>query len=361
MQIPWAKPSIMADDVNSVARALRESCLTMGSYVRRFEEGFARYVGVAHAIAVSNGTVALELALRALKIGKGDEVIVPALNYIAAANVVRHQGARPCFVDVAPDDLNLDPQEVRNRITPRTRAIILTDYAGSPCDYDALCQIAQEHGLHVIVDGAQSLGALYKGRTSFCFGDIATTSFHAAKVLTTGEGGMIFTPDPELAERLRILRNQGESPERKYVHPLLGTNARMTDFQAALGLAQLTRLQDLLTKRRWVAKQYTERMRLIPSLKIPLEKPDRHHAWFTYVIRIDQRDRVMEYLKQHGIETRILYPLPVYEQPIYRDMEHQECPVAKEASRTTLALPIFYDMQEEQIDLVCKRLTEAVA
>jgi len=332
-------------------------------------------VGARHAIAVSNGTVALDLALKAVGVGPGDEVIVPAMTYVATLNAVLYQGAEPAFADIELDTFNLDPADVERRITARTRGIVGIDYGGNPADHAALRAVARRHGLVLVQDAAQSLGGAYRGIPLGGQGDIGTTSFHAAKVLTTVEGGAIFTDDDALARRLRIVRNQGEDSERKYVHVELGYNARLTDLQAAIGLAQLRKREKILSRRAELARAYAEGLRDLDGVRLPRTRrgcfPDCprpagccRSSWFFYPILVPERDRVAEALREEEIETRICYPMPVYEQPFYRARDRRagghDCPNAVAVTGRVINLPMFHQLTAAQIDYVCGALRRAV-
>jgi len=246
-KIPFAVPNIGEEEESEVAETVRSTWLTMGPRVKGFEDQVASYVGAKHAIAVSSGTAELDVALKVLGIRPGDEVILPAFTYIATANAVLYQHAVPVFADIDRHTFNIDPEDVAGRITPRTRCIISIDYGGQSADYDALKKIADKEGIYLLQDGAHSIGAEYKGKRLCNFGAINTISFHAAKVVTSVEGGMVVTDDDNFARAARIIRNQGEDPKHKYHHVLLGHNYRMTDLHAAVGLKQFARLSDLIS------------------------------------------------------------------------------------------------------------------
>ncbi|TAJ10905.1 MAG: aminotransferase class I/II-fold pyridoxal phosphate-dependent enzyme [Nitrospirae bacterium] len=361
-KIPWAIPYIGEEEQNEVADTVRSAWVTMGPKVARLEREMAAYVGVKYAVAVSSGTAALDVALKVLHIGPGDEVIVPALTYIATANAVLYQHATPVLADVDPTTFNLDPEDVRRRITPRTKCIMPIDYGGQSADYDALGRIAREHGLALVEDGAQSLGGEYKGRRLCSFGVMSTVSFHAAKVITSVEGGMVLTDDEKLADLARVLRNQGEDPVNKYHHAVLGHNYRMTDLHAAVGLAQFRRLNEVLRRRAEIADFYTKRLTgLEGKLTLPAVAPERRHAWFFYPVLLHNRDEVVGYLKEKGIDTRIAWPLPIHKQPLYRSFfEGARFPVAERLADSVLNLPLYYEMSEEEAQYVVMHLKDAV-
>jgi len=362
MRIPWAKPYIDKEELDEVVDSIKSTWITMGPKVKRFESEMSDYIGVKHGIAVNSGTAALDVALKVLGVQPGDEVIIPAMTYIATANAALYQNARPVLADIDPDTFNIDPQDVSRKITKKTKCIIPIDYGGQGADYNALTQIAKEHNIYLLVDGAPSLGGEYKGKKLCSFGDIATTSFHAAKIMTTVEGGMIFTNDDKLDRQSRIIRNQGEDPQAKYYHTLLGHNYRMTDLHAAIGLAQFRRLDSILRKRADLAAYYSENLQQCADvIKLPYVATYNRHAWFLYTILVDNCDAVCEYCKNKGIELRRSWPLPIHKQPIYRDIiGNTSYPVAEDISQRILNLPMYYTMTQEEQDYVIKHLRDAV-
>lgn len=362
-KIPWAIPYIGEEEENEVTDTIRSSWVTMGPKVQRLEREVAAYVGVKHAVAVSSGTAALDVALKMLNIGPGDEVIVPALTYIATANAVLYQHATPVLADVEPRTFNIDPQEVRRRITARTKCILPIDYGGQAADYDALMKIAEEYGLPIVQDGAESLGGEYKGKKLCSFGVVSTVSFHAAKVITSVEGGMVLTDDDDLAKRARIIRNQGEDPVNKYHHALLGHNYRMTDLHAAFGLAQFRRLSEVLRKRAELADYYTKHLtELEGDITLPYVNPGHKHAWFFYPVLVENREAVVNYLTAKGIDTRIAWPLPIHHQPLYRKFfEGAQYPIAERIAATVLNLPMYYGMAESEMRYIVMHLKDAIA
>jgi perosamine synthetase len=361
-KIPWALPYIGKEEEDEVTDSIRSSWVTMGPKVKKLEHEVAEYVGVKHGVAVSNGTAALDVALKILGIAPGDEVIVPAFTYIATANAVLYQHATPVLADIEPRTFNIDPNDVIKRITPRTKCIISIDYGGQSADYDALTEISEKYGLYLVQDGAESLGGEYKGRKLCSFGAISTVSFHAAKVITSVEGGMVLTDDDELADRARIVRNQGEDPVKKYYHTMLGHNYRMTDIHAAIGLAQFSRLDDVLLKRSEIANYYTEELReLEGAVALPYVDPENKHAWFFYPILVENREGIAEYMKAKGIDTRIAWPLPIHMQPVYKAMLGEvRYPVAEQIASTVLNLPLYYKMTEEEMKYVIIHLKDAI-
>lgn len=366
MPIAWAAPVFGEEEERALLETLRSTRVTMGPRVRAFEDAMAALLGVAHAVAVTSGTAALDVALKALGIGPGDEVIVPAFTYVATVNAVLYQGATPVMVDVEPRTLNLDPAAVHAAIGARTRAVIPIDYGGCAADYDALLPLARAHGVAVLQDAAHSLGGTHRGRTPGRLGVGATLSFHVAKLITTGEGGMLVTDDARLAERARSLRNQGERGDAKYVFAWIGHNYRMTDLHASLGLVQLDRLPYLLARRREVAAWYAEVLAGCDMLVLPSPPPEVAHPWFLYSVLCADgaaRERAIAALAAAGVETRVCWPRPVYLQPAYRDrpdLPRRPCPVAESVATRVLSLPIHPGLGLDDVELVSRTLAAAV-
>lgn len=362
IRIPWAMPYLDDRETDAVVDLLRARRLSMGEQTRRFEEEVAARVGRRHGIAVANGSVALDVAMKLAGVKPGDEVLVSALSYIATVNCVLLQHAVPVFCDVDPATLNIDPAEVQRRVTPRTRALLVADYAGSPVDYVRLAPLCDAAGIALVVDGAQSLGAACEGRPTCSRGLVATTSFHTAKAMICGEGGMVFVDDPALDERARRLRGQGEIPGRKYRHDTLASNYRMTDLQAAIGRVQIGRMDEVMARRAAIAARYVQRLDGVSGIRIVAHLPGVTHAHFSFAIQVDERDAVAAALLAAGIETRSLYPVPAYRQeiPEYEALDRTPRLRAEQASRTVLNLPMFYEMTTAEVDDVAEQLIAAV-
>ena len=356
-------PIIGEEEERRILEVLRSGWLAHGPVVEEFERRFAKYIGVDHALAVVNGTVALDLALKALGIGPGDEVIVPSFTFIATANAVLMQGARPVFADIELETYNIDPDDVVNKITSRTRAIIAVHLYGHPANMDVLSEIAEDHHLYLVEDAAQAHGAAIRGRRVGGIGDIAAFSFYATKNLTTGEGGMVTTNSPALAYRVSMLRNHGQ--EGKYNHVTLGGNYRMTSIQAAMGLAQLEKLDRLNEARRRNAERLTQGLSRIRGIKTPTVKPGYTHVWHQYVVWVGEeypltRDQLREKLNEKGVETAVHYPRPVHLQPLYRSLGYPPdiCPNSVEASRHVLSLPVHPGLTESDVDTIVNAVIE---
>ncbi len=341
---------------------LEDRRLSMGREVAAFEGEMARLAGRRHALALANGSVALDIALRLAGVGRDDEVLVSAFSYIATTNSIFWQGARPIFCDIDPVTLNVDLDDARARLTPTTRAFLVSDYCGSPPDYDAIEAFCAEAGIVLIVDGAQAVGGSFDGRSSLSRGLVATTSLHTAKAFLTGEGGMVFLDDDALLERGRRLRGQGEIPGRKYVHDTLAYNYRLTEIAAAIGRAQIARADEVLARRAALVARYHERLEGVDGVVFAGHHELATPSWFSLAILIPDRDAVAASLAAAGIETRSLYPIPTYRQPIpeYAPWHHLDLPVAEQAATRVLNPPLFFEMTLDEVDEVCGAIVAAL-
>jgi perosamine synthetase len=357
--IPVAAPVLGEKELEYVTDCVRSGWVSsLGEYVRRFEREFAAYCGVRYGVATHNGTVALHLVLAALGIGPGDEVIVPTLTFVATGNAVAYTGATPIFVDSEPVTWNIDAALAAQAITPRTRAIIAVHLYGHPADMDPLRALADEHGLTLIEDAAEAHGARYKGRRTGSLGDVAVFSFYGNKIITTGEGGMVVTDDAALVERCYFLENQAKSKENPYWHAEIGYNYRMTNVQAALGVAQLERIEEFIAARLRTVAHYDVRLAEVAGITRPPCAEWADNVYWMYTILIEDgfgldRDTLMARLRQRGIETRpVFYPLhclPMYDRG-------QKLPIAEEIARKGLNLPSGSALTPEQVDAVCDAL-----
>ena len=357
--IPWARPAIDAAERQAVIDCMDSGWLTAGPRVEQFEQRMAARARRRFGVAVSNGTAALDVALRAVGVRRDDEVVVPALSYVATASAVALQGAVPIFVDVDCRTLGLSADAAADAVTSRTRAILSTDHGGNPCDYGQLADLSARTGVPLVVDGAQSIGSTFGGRPTLSYGLVSTVSFHAAKTITTVEGGMCFTDDADVARQMRLLRSHGEDPARKYHHVALGHNFRMTELQAAIGLAQLDKLDELLAGRQAFATRYAELLEG-SGLATPPGLAAGHNSRFLFTVLVPQRDAVMAQLKRDGIETRACYPVPLYRQPIFAGTAAVDCPVAEMACGQILNPPMFHGLTAAQQGRVVAALTDAV-
>ena len=352
-KIPIYQPDLSGNEKKYVNECLDTSWISSrGRFVTEFENHFAQRIGVSHAASVCNGTVAIHLALLALGIGPGDEVIVPTLTYIASANAIAYTGATPVFVDSLASSWQIDPADVRRHITPRTKAIMPVHLYGQSCDMDAILAIAAEHKLFVVEDCAEAFGTLYKGRHVGTFGDISTFSFFGNKTITTGEGGMVVTNDKTLSERSRHYKGQGLAAHREYWHDVIGYNYRMTNVAAAIGLAQLERADELIDKKRRLAELYREALSGLP-VEMQAEQVDtRHSYWMISVLVKDPelRDPLRAHMAADGIETRPLF-YPVHTMPMY-DRSYRRHPVAEDLAWRGMNLPSWPGLQPEQVKTI---------
>jgi perosamine synthetase len=356
--IPYGRQCIDDADIDAVIEVLRSDWLTTGPKVVEFEEAFAKATEAKEAVAVSSGTAALHSIMFALDIGPGDEVIVPPMTFAATANAVVFQGGTPVFSDVDPETLLIDPNEVRRKITARTKAVIAVDYAGQPCDYEALKEITKQKQIVLIADACHSLGALYRGKNVGTLADLTAFSFHPVKHITTGEGGMITTNNEKLAKRMRMFRHHGiitncSMREKKgewfYEMRHLGYNYRITDFQCALGISQLRKLQDWLLRRKEIAEKYNEAFAGLPYIRPLSVRKNVSHAYHLYVVRLVSgrkrmdRSALFRALRNAGIAVNVHY-IPVHFHPFYRrhlGTRSGLCPTAEAAYDQIISLPMY--------------------
>ena len=364
MRLAWASPSLGLEEQAAVLECLASGRVSMGARVRAFEDAMCRTLGVTHAVALSSGTAALDVALQALDVGPGDEVIVPAFTYVATVNAVVRRGALPVMVDVEPRTLNVDPDAVRAALTSRTRGVVFIDYGGGAADHAALERIARDHDTFLLHDAAHSVGTAAHGRRVGAWGVAATLSFHVAKVVTSVEGGMVVTNDDRIAEIARTLRNQGEPVGTKYVFTMIGHNFRLSDLHAAIGLVQLEKLDALLARRAAVAEWYAEALRDVDEVALPAVRAGTVHGRFLFSILARDRalrDRIEAALGRAGIETRICWPLPVYRQRAYVErVRPLSCPVAEDVATRVLSLPFHPLLTPDDVGLVARTLREAI-
>lgn len=363
--IPLARPVIGDRERELVDEVLRSRQLSLGPTVTRFEQMWADRIGTRHAVACSSGTAGLHCCLHALGIGPGDEVITSSFSFVASANVILYTGATPVFADVDPLTFNMDPAAVEAAITPRTKAILIVDIFGYPAELPALIDIARRHGLALVEDACQSIDGDYDGKKLGTFGHPAVYGFYANKQLTTAEGGVIFTDDDDLFRQLKSLTNQGRSDDGAWlVHSRLGFNYRLSDVHAAIGVAQIERLDWMQQARATVAGWYQERMEGIDGVTTMYEGPQRR-SWFVYAPRLDadlDRDRVIGRLEAEGISAKPYLPC-IHLQPYYREAHGHapgELPVTEAISASTIALPFFCELTEQQVDRVCQAMDRAI-
>jgi perosamine synthetase len=375
--IPYARQWLDKEDIEAVVEVLRSDWLTTGPMIDAFERAVVELVGARQGVAVSSGTAALHAAMFAAGIGQGDEVILPSMTFVSTANSVVFQGGTPVFADVNPDTLLIDPDDVAGKITRRTKAVIAVDYAGQPCDYDALRAITDRHRLLLIADACHALGAQYKGKKVGTLADLTAFSFHPVKHITTGEGGMVVTDNAESASKMYRFRNHGINADQRqrtergtwhYEMADLGYNYRITDFQCALGISQLKKLSGWITRRQQIADRYHKTFSDLPGVQ-PLEVlPDVSHAYHLFVVRLDchqlniNREKVFTALRERGIGVNVHY-LPVHLHPFYRQRFGTGpglCPVAEAAYERLLSLPIFPRMTDKDVDHVLRTVNDLV-
>ena len=360
MKIPWAKPYIGKEELESVINCFKIDWLTMGPKVKELENYLSNFLKSSHAIAVNSGTAALDVALKLINIKPGDEIIIPALSYIATGNSVLYQFATPVFADIDIDTYTISPESVERLITDKTKAIIAIDYAGHPADYDALRKIIKDRDIYLIEDGAPGLGGEYKGKSLCSLGDISITSFHMAKTFTAVEGGMIFTDNDIWNKTARLIRSQGEDPNEKYHHPVLGHNYRMSDLHAAIGFEQIKRFYAIINKREMITSYYSKALKNIANIKLPKVSNDCKHAWFLYPILVNNRSSVVNKLKESNIEVNISWPKTIYEQEMFKKFNNDICPVAKDFTERVICLPLYFEMTNEEQKYVIENLIRIV-
>lgn len=354
--IPIARPLIGEEEKRLVQEVLESGQLAQGSRVAEFERRFAELCGVAHAVACSNGTAALHLALLAHDIGPGDEVITTPFSFIATANSILFTGARPVFADIDPATYNIDVEHVAQLITARTKAIMPVHLYGQPASMAPLVELARHHGLALIEDAAQAHAARYQGRPVGSFGT-GCFSFYPTKNITSGEGGMVTTNDPALADRLRMLRQHGMN--RQYYHEILGFNFRLTDLQAAVGLGQLNLLNRWTEARRRNGAYYTASL---PKEVTPAVLDGCEHVYHQYTLRVPgDRDRFVELLAERGVQARVYYPLPIHQQPLYQNLGFRDhLPHAERASHQVLSIPVHPSLTGAEVEQVVVAVNEVL-
>jgi perosamine synthetase len=359
-KIPIYQPSLNGNEKKYVNECLDSTWISSkGKFILEFETAFANYINVNHAATVSNGTVAIHLALLALGIGEGDEVIVPTLTYVASVNAITYTGARPVFVDSLNDTWQLDPEDVENKIGPKTKAIMAVHLYGHPCDMDKLQDICKRHNLFLIEDCAEAIGSKYKEKYVGSFGDISTFSFFGNKTITTGEGGMVMTNDETLFDRVVHFKCQGLAKHREYWHDVIGYNYRMTNVCAAIGLAQLEMVQEFLDLKRQIAKTYAEGF-IDSDISFHQEHPDVYHSYWMCSILVKnpgKRDSVRKHLTEKGIETRPVF-YPVHTMPIYSE-KFQKHPVAEDLGWRGINLPSFPGLKTDQLREIISTIKSA--
>ena len=372
--IPYGHQCIEEDDIKAVVDVLRSDWITTGPAVRAFEKAVGEFVGCKCGVAVSSGTAALHTAMYAAGINSGDEVIVPSMTFAATANAVVFQGGRPVFCDVDSETLLINPDIIEQKITSRTKAIIAVDYAGQPCDYDALREIADRNKLLLIADSCHSIGALYKGQKVGTLADLSVFSFHPVKHITTGEGGMVVTDNPEYCKRMTMFRNHGITLDHRqraekgswfYEMADLGYNYRITDFQCALGMSQLKKLSGWIKRRQEIASRYDEAFAEVSAVQPLAVTSAVSHAYHLYVVKLRdiRRDEIFSSLRNAGVGVNVHY-IPVHLHPFYRERfgtKKGMCPVAEAAYEQILSLPMFPAMTDEDVEAIISTVKETIS
>lgn len=369
--IPYGRQTIEEDDIQAVVDVLRSDYLTTGPKIAEFEKMVADYVGAKYAVAISNGTSALHAACFAAGIQPGDEVITTPLTFAASANCVLYCGGTPVFADVDPKTYNIDPEDIRRKITDKTKAIIAVHLAGQPCDMDEIHKIAKEHDLLVIEDGAHALGSVYKGKKVGTLSDMTTFSFHPVKPITTGEGGMIVTDNEEFYQKMMLFRSHGITRDENlmtrndgpwfYQQLDLGYNYRITDIQCALGCSQMKKLDRFLERRKEIVAHYNEAFADCENIITPYQLPETESGWHLYIVQVKNCDRrkVFEALREHGIAVNVHY-IPVYMHPYYQEHGYKDvhCRNAEEIYSHIISLPLYPTLTMEEQDYVIQQVCE---
>ena len=364
--IPVCEPFLAGKELEYVTECLKTNWISsQGKYIGEFEERFARYCGCQHGISTISGTTALHLALAALGIGACDEVIIPAFTMVSTALAVVYTGAKPVLVDSEPETWNMDVTRIEEKITPRTKAIMSVHIYGHPCDMDPVIELARKYNLWVVEDAAEAHGAEYKGRKVGGIGHVNCFSFYANKIITTGEGGMVVTNNEKIAEKARSLKDLAHSKERRFLHTEVAFNYRMTNIQAAIGLAQLESIDSFIEMRRRNAYLYNSRLKDVPGITLPPEKEWAKNVYWMYSILIEDefgmsRDELMVRLREGGIDTRTFF-IPMHHQPAFLNMglfEGERYPVAERLGERGLYLPSSSGLKEEEIEYICDAIKE---
>lgn len=371
MYIPYGTQSIDDEDIKAVVEVLKSNYLTTGPTIQKFEQKVADYLGVKYAVAVANGTAALHAACFAAGIQQEDEVITTPITFAASANCVLYCNGTPVFADICPDTYNIDPEDIKRKITKKTKAIIPVDFTGQPCELDQIYKIAKEYNLIVIEDAAHALGAEYKGKKVGSLSDMTIFSFHPVKHITTGEGGMITTNNETLYKRLLLFRTHGITREKElmtycegdwyYQQLELGFNYRITDLQCALGISQMNKLDRFIKRRKQIAEQYNEAFHSIDGIIIPYQADNCSNSWHLYVIQVNNRKYVFDQLRSENIGVNVHY-IPVYKHPYYQKNGYKDvtCKYAEQYYEHTISIPMYPELTKEQQEYVIEKVIRAV-
>ena len=366
MKIPLAKPYIGEEEVTEVTKVVKSGWLSIGPYLKKFEEETAKFAGTKYAIAVNSGTSGLHLCVKAAGIKQGDEVITSPFSFIASSNPIIFEGGKPVFVDVDEKTYNMRPELIEEAITEKTKAILPVHIFGQSCEMDEIMKIAEEHDLKVIEDACESIGATYKGKKVGTFGESAVFAFYPNKQMTTGEGGVIVTDSEKVTKLSRSYRNQGRGEVEEWLdHVRIGYNFRMDEMSAAVGTVQMKRLPWMIKERQRIAETYNKKLGKIDGVITPYTAPHNTNTWFVYTIRVDEginRDKAMEYLNKNGVASKPYFP-SLHLQPIYKELlpyKEGDFPVSEAISKSILALPFFITLTNEEIEYVTEKVGEAV-
>ncbi len=373
MYIPYGRQTIEEDDIQAVVEALQADFLTTGPKIAEFEQKFAEFVGAKYAVAVSNGTAALHIACLAAGIKEGDEVITTPITFVASANCVLYCGAKPVFADIDPLTYNIDPEDIRRKVTNKTKAIIAVHFTGQPCQMDEIREIADEYNLIIIEDAAHALGGEYKGKQIGSISEMTTFSFHPVKHITTCEGGMVTTNDKSLYERLNLLRSHGITRDSAflikndgpwyYEQQELGFNYRITDVQCALGLSQLKKLDNFIQRRKEIAQKYNKAFEGLEGIIVPRQAEQCKNSWHLYVIQVTKKSRksVVEGLHAKGIGVNVHY-IPVYRQPFYQNNGYADiwCINSERLYDSMISIPIYAGLSDEEQEYVIDQIKELI-
>ena len=373
--IPYGTQWIDDDDINEVVKVLRSDWITTGPKIKEFEDALCSYIGCRHCVAVNSGTSALDIAVQVLELPKDSEVITTPFTFVATSNAIIYNGLKPVFADICSDTFNIDPEDIRRKITKDTKAILYVDYAGQPCDIKAIREIADEFDLYLIEDACHAIGAEYEGKKVGNFADLTIFSFHPVKHITTGEGGAVVTDDDALYERLLLLRSHGidkdaqdrYGPDASWAYDMkyLGRNYRMTDFQAALGISQLKKLDGFIDKRNELALRYQEIIGDGDGVTLPVMKDKVRHSWHLYTILLDgsiDRDEFFKYMRSANIGVNLHY-IPVYRHSYYVEnfgFDAGDFPVTEDVFGRIITLPLFPKMSEQQVEYVVTSISQAI-
>jgi len=371
--IPYGLHWIDEGDINEVANVLRSNWITTGPKIKEFEDAICAYIGCSYSTAVNSGTSALDIAVQSLDLPVGSEIITTPFTFVATSNAIIYNRHRPVFADISPDTFNIDPEDIRKKITENTKAIIYVDYAGHPCDIRELKRIADEFGLYLIEDACHAIGAEYEQKKVGNFADMTIFSFHPVKHITTGEGGAVVTDDKELYEKLSLLRTHGidkntmdrYGPDASWAYDMkyLGRNYRITDFQAALGISQLKKLDGFLDRRTELASKYDQLLGDIDFIRLPIVKINVKHAYHIYTILLDDtinRDEFFKYMKAASIGVNVHY-IPAYRHSYYINnfnIDRNDFPVTEDVFKRIITLPLFPGMGPDKIEYIAKTIKE---